>query len=285
MAFTDVLSNVSSTITGNVTKAKIWIKDQRNRTTITLNKEQMEKLKTGSSIGLADLGIDEEALASAVAAAAAAMEKAGKVLEAFDINITSDYNKYIEVQFNPSSLRLNSYAGDEDAQLNNYTQTGANISRGAVDRHIELSFKLIFDSMSNMAAFQQDMMTASSSSVASAAKSLITGFFSSGTSVQMAVEGFVGIMRNENTRFVCFEWGEFKYEGLLSRVNSNYTAFDMNGNPVRAEVSVVMYLVDPAVGKGEETGYWFDAYYAAYIENNPTARLMKELAKLQGGLL
>ena len=86
-------------------------------------------------------------------------------------------------------------------------------------------------------------------------------------------------MRNENTREICFEWGEFKYEGLLSRINATYKMFDINGNPIRAEVDMVMYLLDMEVMGNKGVDYWEDAYYDAFIADNPAAMSMMALSE------
>jgi hypothetical protein len=260
-----------STVTGSVAKARIKIKDNRARKTATLKKGEMGKQAAGGLNATSALGSYVNKAANA----------AGKVAS----NVVpgalkgDKYDKVMEVQFNPTTLQLSSMGGADDVQVTNYTQDGAGVSRGPVGLHTELSFKLIFDQLSNYGAFTQDMLTLSTSRAVSQTAGAIGGLIS-GTkpSVQMIVEAFVATMRNENTRRICFEWGEFYYEGILSRVNSAYTMFDLSGNPVRAEVQVVLYLVDDDIDK-EFNEYWYDAYYKAFIEGNPAAEAMMLLAE------
>ena len=270
MAVTDVMQNALSTATGSVEKAIIKIRDERAQQHTELTKEEITKLKSGGGLGI---DVDVSALSSYTEGLAdMAMNALSSVT---GIDLTSDgYNRLITVQFNPSSMRLRSNAGG-NAQITNYTQNGGAISRGPTKLHVDLSVKLIFDQISNTAAFQQDNMTLSStrviSSVAGALGNLAFGRKTQ--SVQVTVEAFIAALRNENTRWICFEWGEFKYEGIVRQINSTYTMFDISGNPIRAEVDLIIYLADPAI-KADNSGYWYDAYYAAFIEGNPTAMAM-----------
>ena len=78
-------------------------------------------------------------------------------------------------------------------------------------------------------------------------------------SIQSAVEGFVGAMRNNFTHQVCFEWGDMYYEGELKSINTTYTMFDSVGRPIRAKVNIAIYLQDENITNGD-MGYWETAY-------------------------
>lgn len=278
MAFTDVMQNGISSVTGSVEKAIIKIRDERDLKRASLSKEEITKLKSSGGLGL-DIDLDVSALETYTAGLADTVMNSMSSIAGIDL--TSDgYSRIIEVQFNPTSLQLRSNAGG-DVQLTDYTQDGNGISRGPSGLHVDLSVRLIFDQISNTAAFQQDNMTLSSTRITAAAASAVGGllFGDSAQSVQVTVEAFIAALRNENTRWICFEWGEFKYEGIVRQVNSNYTMFDINGNPVRAEVELVIYLADPSI-KANSSGYWYDAYYAAFIDGNPTAMAMMAMGNL-----
>ncbi len=278
MDVSGVFENAASTITGSVAKAKIKIQDNRARKTKKLTLNEMGKQKTGGAGGfgaVSNLTTYASGLSDTLVNA---------VANAAGVDLDTKYNRMMEVQFNPSSLRLSAMGGDDDVQTTNYTQDGAGISRGAVGLHVEMSVKLIFDQISNYAAFTQDMLTLSSSRAISQATSAISNAIkSTPASVQQIVESFVATMRNENTRRICFQWGDFYYEGVLSRVNSTYTMFDLAGNLIRAEVMMVLYLVDDDLDK-EFNEYWEDAYHAAFIEGDPAAEAMFNMLKAKKGL-
>ena len=152
---------------------------------------------------------------------------------------------------------------------------------------MDFSVSLIFDQVSNTAAFQQDLLTISSSRGIQMGGKIVTdvvgGFFGGGKpqSVQVMVEAFIAALRNDKTRMVCFEWGELCYEGMLRQVNTNYTMFDMLGNPVRAEVGLVLYLMETsAKGISDYTDrYWAVAYEEAFINGNPLAETVYNLTR------
>lgn len=277
----DAFQNALSTVTGNVEKAKIKIRDDRGRKTAELKLKDMEKQKTSAGLGIGGIDVGD-ALADAVDSVADAAKNA--IEAATGLNLDTTYNREMTVQFNPSSLHISSRGGDE-VQITNFNRNNNGISRGMVNNHIEMSVKLIFDQVSNSGAFVQDMMTVSSSRVIKSATDAIADFLfgTSTQSVQMIVESFVATMRDENTRRICFEWGEFYYEGILNNVTTAYTMFDISGNPVRAEVTLTLYLVDDDIDKDFDE-YWYDAYYAAFIEGNPTAMAMMAAAKASKAL-
>lgn len=267
--------NLLSTVTGNVAKAVIKIKDKRNLNEDELNEKEMAKLQ--SSIAFGDIA-ELSAIADAANSVAGALKD---VAAALGVDLGDGYTSQLEVQFNPTSIRISGYAGDDDAQIMDFSQNGKGITAGALNCNLQMSVNLIFDQISNTAAFQQDMLTFSSSSLASmgkgaltAAKDLLLG--GKKLSLQMIVEAFVATMRNEKTREVCFQWGDMKYEGVLRQVNTDYTMFDINGNPVRATVGLSIYLRDN--GDDYSHGYWFDAYTAAFIDGNPLAKAALKMA-------
>lgn len=278
MGYEDVFQNAISSAVGDVAKAKIRIYDNRGRKNASLKEGDMAKQKSGGSSKFGSLeatvgGLSDNLLKKA------ASKFAGKE----KVNPVGIYNRELTVQFNPSSLQLSSVAGDDDMQITSYNSTASGVKTGAVKLHIELSVKLIFDQVSNNAAFVQDLLTLDSSKAIGMATSAVGNAINSrwGTtpqSVQVIVEAFTAAMRNENTRRVCFEWGEFCYEGIISRMNTNYTMFDISGNPVRAEVSMVLYLVDEDTDKDFDE-YWKDAYFDAFIDGNIAAMAMMELAE------
>ena len=279
MDVSGVLQNAASTISGSVEKAKIRIKDNRDKREKQATVTEMGKQKTGGVNVSGALGSYTKSVAQM------GFEAFSKTMGE-DLN--TDYNRVMEVQFNPASLRLSGQGGGEGIQTANYKQNGGDITLGAIGLHVEMSVKLIFDQISNYSAFTNDLLTLSSSRVVSQATSAGIDAVSQKingktASVQMLVESFIATMRNENTRRICFEWGEFYYEGILSRVTSNYTMFDLNGNPIRAEVTMVLYLVDSSMDKNFGQ-YWKDAYYDAFIAGNPTAEAMMALAEKTKGL-
>ena len=292
----DILSNAVATSTGTVAKAVIKILDDRHLATDSIEKEEMVKESKEKSL-LGDMGSDlveaglEKAAEAALTAAKSLKTAAGGIGSAIRSKLLGDgpalgkYDKMVEVQFNPTSLRITSHAGDEEVETMTVGQGGSQVGRGSADLHIELSVRLIFDQISNTGAFEQDMLTISSTRLVSELGGEISkDIFGSPQSVQVVTEAFIGMLRNPHTRRICFQWAEFEYEGVVRWVNVNYTMFDMNGNPIRAEVDLRMYLVDPDVDSSDSGGYWYDAYYAAFVQDNPAAMAMIKAAQAKSML-
>ncbi len=274
-----------SMLTGQTRKAIISIRDDRDYESAELKIREMEKLKAANP-ALGGLG-NVEALADLENAVNNAVDVAAKAASAAGIKIaTGGYTRSIEVQFNPSSIQISGFAGDEDVSISEFAQGGnGSIRSGSVGAQVELVVKLIFDHTSNTAAFQQDLMllmnaNALMSAAGSKLKDVLTG--KARESVQISVEAFIAALRNDKTRAVCFEWGDMKYEGMLRQVYSTYTMFDMNGNPIRAEVTLNLYLVESteSILKDYSNGYWFAAYKDAFIKGNPVAELALKMARM-----
>ena len=279
----DAVMNGISTLTGSVEKAVIRIRDDRELSAKDLEESAPSAYHDSWISGL----VDTSALSVANSLGDLAR---GALAGAMGLGSQAppEYNKSINVQFNPSSIKINGHGGDDDVQITNYTQDGRGVSRGAANLQMDFSVNLIFDQISNTAAFQQDLLTFSSSrAIAQAGNALLnmaTGLLGGGKpqSIQVVVEAFIAALRNDKTRMICFEWGELCYEGMLRQVNSTYTMFDVLGNPIRAEVGLVLYLMESS-SKGiadYSNRYWFQAYKAAFINGNPLAEMAYRLAKL-----
>ncbi len=279
----DAVMNGLSTVTGSVEKAVIRIKDDRANKNESLKKHSLAKFSSAGAFGA--IG-DTSTLTSFVPNPGDMITNLVKNKLGISSRLApSEYDRSIAVQFNPSSLKISGHGGDDDVQITNYTQDSRGVSRGAVNLHLDMSVNLIFDQISNTAAFQQDMLTFSSSRLASsvgkqAGNALASMIMGNVQSVQVTVEAFIAALRNPMTRMVCFEWGELCYEGVLRQVNTTYTMFDINGDPVRAEVGLMIYLIESsAQGITDYTNrYWYTAYYNAFVRNNPVADAMLKMA-------
>ncbi len=276
----DAVMNAVSTATGSVEKAYIRLRDQRSLKEKDLKPVGPTPVLNSPLAGLVDTSALSAATSIAGSIRSAVSSKLGLTSQA-----PAEYNKSIEVQFNPSSIKISGHAGDDDVQITSYSQDGCGIHRGSANLQMDFSVSLIFDQVSNTAAFQQDLLTISSSrgiqTGAKIAGDMVGSLLGGGKpqSLQVTVEAFIAALRNDKTRMVCFEWGELMYEGMLRQVNTNYTMFDMLGNPVRAEVSLVIYLMETSEkGISDYTNrYWQVAYEEAFINGNPFAESILNL--------
>lgn len=284
----NLVKNALSTVTGSVEKAVIRFRDRRYLAQQEPDTSEAEELKSSPAMGMGGGLGDVSRLNTFTPDIGGAIM--GAVSGSLGITGNSDYNKAIVVQFNPTSIHLQSHAGDDDVSKTNYKPDGTpGITNGSMDLHVDMSVDLIFDQISNMASFKSDILdlsvTDKATELAGAAGSAVMGALTghSAVSVQQIVEGFVALMRNPLCRDICFEWGDLKYEGTLRSCNTSYTMFDMLGNPVRAKVTLTIYLVETVnkVVNDYSNGYWYDAYYEAYIKGNPIGEAMLRKANLR----
>ncbi|MCR5054149.1 MAG: hypothetical protein K6A69_04835 [Lachnospiraceae bacterium] len=258
-----ILSNATSTLLGTTESARISFRDDRN--------DRTKGMKPEKSSPVGGAGVMGGAISS--------------VAKAFGstIGVSGDgvYNKEMIVQFNPSTIRLHSHVGDDDAQKYNFTNTDTGIGHGALALHVDMTVKLIFDQIVNNMAFTQDALNASTNTNAAiaavadvginAAKDALLG--GARQSVQVVVEAFIAALRNNKTRRLRFQWGEMCYEGVLNRLNTTYTMFDILGRPTRAEVEMTIYLADPSIDEGadkndsDKDNYWRKAYFRAFADD------------------
>lgn len=279
----DILSNAYSSVTGNIAKAKVKIKEMKRWKDADLNLR--EGTKPGGNLGG---GLDLGGVGGAAGGAAlnaleeAAQEQGASLIEAgLDAagasgllnemaHMMDGYSREFEVQFNPRTLQIRGSGGGESSQMMQDFAGGDGNQLKRMKLSMDLSVKLIFDQTDIGTCFPASSvntsMTAGLQKALSAASAAI-GFQRSMPPVQVVVEGFIGALRNPATRQVCFEWGDLYYEGLLKSVRGKYTLFDAIGHPARAEVDLSIYLRDPTVkndnGK-RNLGYWQNAYEKAF---------------------
>lgn len=271
MGVTDVVANGISSVTGKIARATIKIKDKRqewNNAAIIMQ----EGVSAGGG-GLGGLG----------GAASGFTNKVGNVIgkgldklsgDALGLNnieklknsVKDGYNKVFEVQFNPSTLTVSGRGGGTRFDTDHSAGT-VSASSGDDKVFITLSTRLIFNKVDLASSFPADAINFSLTNAANTAVKGVKGLFTdAGPSVQTTVEGFIAALRSPNTTEVAFEWGDLFYAGLLKSVSANYTMFDTTGKPVRAEVSLSLYLLDEDIRTipSVSLGYWQAAYDDAF---------------------
>ena len=127
-----------------------------------------------------------------------------------------------------------------------------------------MSVKLIFDQVDPQDAFMSDKFTASYTAIGTGiAKGAMKLLKKKSNTVQQQIEGFVGAIRNSNTREITFAWGNLCYTGLLNRVSTQYTMFNVNGEPVRGIVNLTLVCSDETITE-DRMGDWEEQYEKAF---------------------
>lgn len=271
MSVADALKHTA----GIVEKAKIRISTYSEGKKKELQIKKIVPAK-GASGALGGLG---GAMGNAVGAAAGALEQASGTLggvvaaaaEAVQERVLESQKEYT-VQFNPSQLTLSGYGGGMYQKTDYGTAGSAGRSTNGISYEpakvrLMMNVTLIFDQVSVKDAFMADKIAMSPTSILTGAgtlaKELITG---EEYSVQPIIEGFIGMLRQERTRYVTFCWGSMEYEGIVNSLNTNYTMFSLTGQPIRGEVELSMVLVDEEVGP-HNLGKWKQHYEDAFGGN------------------
>ena len=244
-------------IAGFNEKAIIEITDISDR---NLKQEELEKYKTGSmntgfSSSFAANYIQSDIMSNVSSVQGKLSQIAGNVLELSDEQQIASYlsaakSRQFVVMFNPSEISLSAHGGGqfpseifEDSPTKHTDLRSSSILPAKA--RVEFSVRLLFDRTDIREAFMADKATLSGSGLVKEGINLVkkAAGKKKETSVQKEVEAFIGAIRNPNTRLISFNWGDMCYEGILSRVNADYTMFNMNGEPCRAFVTIRILCV------------------------------------------
>lgn len=280
--FTDTVSELS----GNIEKAVVAVYPVSN-TEITINPAAPAGTAKKSAGGLGSLS-NVSALADKASAAAKEAEKLARQVDAVAEKAgLSSMTKSLKgavtgiaergmtdarlftVQFNPSELQFTGYGGGRVA-MTDFSKKGDDAYAAAMPARIVLTVKLIFDQVDPQDAFMGDKFTGSATSILKGVtKAGLKLAGKKSNSVQQQVEGFVGAIRDENTRGITFAWGNLSYSGILNHVSTQYTMFNVTGEPVRGTVQLSIVCADTVKVGDQNTlqglGQWQKMYDKAFV--------------------
>ena len=248
------------TLTGNIEKAVIAIQDKRD-----VQPKEKGAVEAGKQA------------ANGIAAATNSLSELNKMIDlkktgSLSTALTASNGlvaksaRIFTVQFNPSELQFSGYGGGFAQKVNFVRDKAADedVTFGNMQSRITMTVKLIFDQVDPQDAFMSDKFTMSYTSVTKGAVKGVKKLLGKKTnSIQTQVEGFIGALRNENTREITFAWGKMCYTGILNRISSQYTMFSVTGEPIRAVVTMTMVCADENI-EGNTMGNWDDQYKKAF---------------------
>lgn len=245
-----VLSDLGSSITGNIDSAMLIIYDCR---------------KIGDQAAGTFQGIGPKIEAEAkISATAEAVLTNG--LAAASLSATDQTQKSFRVQFNPNQLSLDAVVDAVDRiGAQNAAENGREVnavSDVVVAPRIDLSLTLIFDQVNIYDAFMWDKLTmgVSASGVTNMVSAGMTAAGKKVWSVQKEVEGLVAALRNPFTRKIRFQWADFSFTGSLQNVSAQYEMFSVSGRPIRAKVFLRLRQ-DQSVGEMQKWKQDFDKIF------------------------
>ena len=176
----------------------------------------------------------------------------------------------LEVQYNPSSIYLETVAGMQKnfAAGNMGDASSSQLRQNYEPESTTMSVQLLFDAVNVQDSFMLSNMALDVGNVVNAGMNIATKV-NGGYSVKPQMDGIMSLLTREYTRHVLFFWAKMCFQGELSSVSSHYTMFNTSGNPVRGEIRLtIRQSTDPAA-KYENT-YWEKAFNTTFVESTTT---------------
>lgn len=222
---TNPLKQAGTSITGSIEKGYLLVRRE-------IIQEKNEKESQASTV-LGSLGSGLSQLSKVINDTSNILSEATTILGS-NSALTSAANKNgyipIQVQYNPASIR---FSGSKGAP--SFDHNGTYISNPRPADNI-MSLDLYFDTQDNATSF---MLDKNAKDLAKGASSAIYNMFSKDvTTVRYIVELLIGATVFNSTRWIGFAWKNIEFWGELIGVNASYLMFDVEGEPVRARVSL-----------------------------------------------
>ncbi len=274
MQFKKMAQNFGSSLTGNISKAVLCIRkvDSVAKPNTTDKKSEAVDDLTDAEVKSID---DVNKVNDALMKKAEKTLKKSKAVSFSDIKSIADSKSYIalEVQYNPTSLRLDTTAGRQmkyeggagDVQVKQYVAPASTT----------LSCELLFSDFNNMDAFMlsdNPLTGATASNIANTITSAAKGKYS----VQRQMEGLLSLLAVPEARHVIFFWGAMSFRGEMTEASTKYTMFNKNGYPIRGTVGIQIRQGD---GNDGVTGvdaafkyddsYWHKAFDQTFTADGP----------------
>lgn len=283
MSAAEVLKNIGTGLVGLIEKAVIEIKDKRGMEVQIEDPVPMRgsspvgALQISSAVSMNAGGLSQTLQSTAGALTGFTGNTAASALGGAAANVVGaaaslaggnrESTKYFNVQFNPNELRLTGYGGGYSAKTD-FSGKGGGVSMDALKVRISMEVKLYFDKVDAQDAFMGDKINlAPSALVTGATKAVLSSKGKEDFSVQTEVEGLMAALRSRYTREISFHWGSMCYTGVLNRVSAQYTMFNVQGQPIRAEVDLSLTCADQELNENA-LGYWQTYYDQAFKGQN-----------------
>lgn len=181
----------------------------------------------------------------------------------------------IEVQYNPSKLRLDTSAGMRTSMKDNELQT---MDYPAATT---LNVQLIFDDMNVHDAFMLSNLAPSIGNIYNGVKDIMGGDGNGSVdengksdknfSVQVQMDGIMSLLQRVETRYLMFAWSGMFFYGELVSVSLRYTMFNKKGCPVRGTADLQIRQAIETDNNKKVIDYW-DKAYQTFFEDYDTTK-------------
>ncbi len=261
MEFGKALQNLSGSVTGNVCKAILCVRAVEDSKIDQKDDEGIDAMGASMQSAITDV-VDLDKKLKARAEKSLAGKKVANLDEIADIANQKSYIA-LEVQFNPTSLRLETSAG---RQLNYDGGSGnVELKQFRAPSSTSLSMELLFDDVYNNEAFGSGDSPISGKGVVNMVDAGFNG--KKEHSVMRVMEGLLSLLAIPAARQVIFFWGNMSFRGEVTEVDEKYTMFNKKGQPIRGTVHLNIRQGDASADAMLEDlafryddAYWEDAF-------------------------
>ncbi|MCR4891514.1 MAG: hypothetical protein K5989_04975 [Lachnospiraceae bacterium] len=271
MGFMDYITDVGKSLAGNISKAVLCI---RAVGALTKTEEQAPgEKKDGLSAEVRSAITDVNKTNKSLMKRAEKTLKKGVSAAYEDVVADVSANGYIalEVQYNPSSIRLDTTAG---RQRDYSTENGfTSVTVVETPASTTLSCELLFDDVNNMDAFMLSDNPLTNLTVSNVANT-VTSLVKKNYSVKRQMEGLLSLLTLPQAKHVIFFWGSMSFRGEITDITTSYTMFNKKGFPVRGVLDLVIRQgdgTDAAVGMEKsfkyDEEYWQKAFDECFKED------------------
>ena len=181
---------------------------------------------------------------------------------------------WLEVEFNPSTLRYTAMNGSFQQQQSVTGDIGSHIAQYNVDAQTNMNFEIYVDSAICLSA----TTGLSVSTITSGIANLIRGrdFYN----IAPLVDGICSLCNDVETQYIIFAWGKTIFWGVLEEVGAEYVMFDVDGKPIRAKLTMNIRQSSKINKDENEEGiasesnkYWDDVYKKFFGKGNTQIQL------------
>lgn len=169
----------------------------------------------------------------------------------------------MKVQFNPSSISFRASSTDIPFQYLQENTDPEIPAQGCRPPSISMSVTLIFDQVNVKDCFMLEKFKLTTQDVAQLAVN--KGINTTVYSVQKQTNAFVGMMMNDDTRTVTFEWANLRFKGEVTEVRADYTMFSTSGRPVRSQVRLSL---SQRLDEKADFDYWNKAFETCFPQSS-----------------
>lgn len=260
MGVVDFLYDTGRQITGNIPKALLCVPDYK----------LFEGRTEADVIGFSD-NIRKALTAKTMDNTSRVVETYDSLTESWADNVVR-YNRYkcMEVQYNPSTIYMETLAGSQmDYRSNSMGDAGSNMLRQNVEPAATiLSVELLFDQVNAQDSFMITNLGLTAGNVQTVISDLAKGSYS----VKPQMDGIMSLLTRPLTRHVIFFWSKMCFQGELTNVDAKYTMFNTRGNPVRGTISMSIRQSDDPDASYENT-YWEQAFTKVFGKSTDATNL------------